>query len=266
MTAEEMWKKFVEECDIIETEYDAWAFGDDADTLAELVRRGIKTGTSSAYPLYEIEGEALPEASGYSVILNSKDEAVCIIENTKVYVVPFDEVTPDHAFKEGGFLFPLVDKGGIFHFIAIGDYNFDGINDEEYHILYDEREYSFRYATTADDTVVRSVQTSAIGTGPSLNGTFSFYDPDERVIDLHLDKNNITFKQITVAVSFYDPTLAKNTSFYLLDEGETILHHTIKSDNTLSVVFDAQTCAKWQNNSEKEHITIPIGYVVKDAF
>ena len=101
MTAQEMWEQFVNEQHIEEEEYDAWAFGDDADVLAELVRRGIKTGTSSAYPLYEIEGEALPEASGYSVILDSKDEAVCIIENTKVYVVPFCEVTPDHAFKEG---------------------------------------------------------------------------------------------------------------------------------------------------------------------
>ena len=101
MTAEKMWKKFVEKCNITDNEYDAWAFGDDADTLAELVRCGIKTGTSSAYPLYEIEGEPLPEASGYSVILNSKDEAVCIIENTKVYVVPFCEVSAKHAFKEG---------------------------------------------------------------------------------------------------------------------------------------------------------------------
>lgn len=101
MTAQEMWEVFCKENNIAYTEYDAWAFGDDADALAELVLRGIKTGTSSAYPLYEVDNEPLPEASGYSVILNSKDEAVCIIENTKVYVVPFCEVTADHAFKEG---------------------------------------------------------------------------------------------------------------------------------------------------------------------
>ena len=101
MTAQEMWEQFVKEQHIETEDYDAWAFGDDADALAELVARGIKTGTSSAYPLYEVDGEPLPEASGYSVILNSKEEAVCIIENTKVYVVPFCEVTADHAFKEG---------------------------------------------------------------------------------------------------------------------------------------------------------------------
>ena len=101
MTAQEMWERFVKEKNIEEAEYDAWAFGDDADKRADLVQRGIKTGTSSAYPLYEVENELLPEASGYSVILDSKDEAVCIIENTKVYVVPFGEVSSDHAFKEG---------------------------------------------------------------------------------------------------------------------------------------------------------------------
>ncbi|MBQ8278474.1 MAG: ASCH domain-containing protein [Roseburia sp.] len=101
MTAQEMWEAFVKEQNITETEYEAWAFGDDTDGLAELVKQGIKTGTSSAYPLYEVDGEPLPEASGYSVILNSKDEAVCIIENTKVYVVPFCEVSAEHAYKEG---------------------------------------------------------------------------------------------------------------------------------------------------------------------
>lgn len=101
MTAQEMWEAFVKEQNITETEYEAWAFGDDTDGLAELVKQGIKTGTSSAYPLYQIDGEPLPEASGYSVILNSKDEAVCIIENTKVYVLPFCEVSAEHAYKEG---------------------------------------------------------------------------------------------------------------------------------------------------------------------
>ena len=101
MTAQEMWERFVKEKNIEDAEYDAWAFGDDTDGLAELVRQGIKTGTSSAYPLYELDGEPLPEASGYSVILNLKEEAVCIIENTKVYIVPFCEVSSDHAFKEG---------------------------------------------------------------------------------------------------------------------------------------------------------------------
>lgn len=96
MTAREMWK-----ASGIEAEYEAWAFGDDPDTLAELVRTGVKTATASAYPFYELEGEKLPKAGEYSVILNTKDEAVCIIRTTKVYVTPYREVTAEHAWKEG---------------------------------------------------------------------------------------------------------------------------------------------------------------------
>ena len=71
------------------------------DELAELVRRGEKTATASAYPLYELAGDPLPKEGEYSVILNSREEAVCIIRTTKVYVAPFCEITESHAFKEG---------------------------------------------------------------------------------------------------------------------------------------------------------------------
>ena len=96
MTAEEMWKQSG-----LAGEYDAWAFGEAADKLAALVKAGIKTATCSAYDLYEAEGEDLPLPGDTSVILDSADEAVCIIRTTRVYVVPFDEVTAEHAFKEG---------------------------------------------------------------------------------------------------------------------------------------------------------------------
>ena len=96
MTAQEMWKQSG-----LAGEYDAWSFGDDADGLAALVRAGIKTATCSAYDLYEAEGEDLPQAGDTSVILDSRDEAVCIIRTTRVYIVPFDEVSAEHAFREG---------------------------------------------------------------------------------------------------------------------------------------------------------------------
>lgn len=81
--------------------YEAWAFGDAPDLLAELVCRGIKTATASAYPLYEVEGEPVPQVGEYSVILDSQENAVCIIRTTKVTIVPFREVSPEHAYKEG---------------------------------------------------------------------------------------------------------------------------------------------------------------------
>lgn len=68
---------------------------------SNLVATGVKTATASAHPLYEVDDEPLPAAGEYSVILDSKDKAVCVIQTTKVYVIPFNEVTKEQAFKEG---------------------------------------------------------------------------------------------------------------------------------------------------------------------
>lgn len=96
MNAAELWSKSG-----LAGPYEAWSFGDDADGLAELVRMGIKTATSSAYDVYEDESEPIPQVGEYSVILDSRSEAVCIIRTTKVYVTAFDQVTAEHAYKEG---------------------------------------------------------------------------------------------------------------------------------------------------------------------
>ncbi len=101
MTAEELWTDFAEKCNIGDCEYSAWAFGGDSDLLAHLVLAGEKTAAASAYPLYEAENEDLPKAGEYSIVLDSKDNAVCVIRTTKVSVIPFMDVTPEHAFKEG---------------------------------------------------------------------------------------------------------------------------------------------------------------------
>jgi len=96
MTAKELWSAFGGE-----GEYEVWSFGSDADGLAALVLAGKKTATASAYPLYELEGEPLPQAGEYSVILDSTENAVCIIRTTRVSIVPFDEISERQAALEG---------------------------------------------------------------------------------------------------------------------------------------------------------------------
>ena len=100
MTAEQMWEAFTA-ANQIEADYEAWAFGDDPDELARLVLEGTKTATASAYPFYELEEEELPKEGQYSVILNSREEAVCIIRTEKVFIVPFSDVDKRQAWKEG---------------------------------------------------------------------------------------------------------------------------------------------------------------------
>lgn len=101
MTGKELWESFITKNNLADCEYEAWAFGVEADLLAHLVEIGEKTATASAYPLYELENEPLPVVGAYSVILNSKDNAVCIIQTKTVTVVAFNEVTAEHAYKEG---------------------------------------------------------------------------------------------------------------------------------------------------------------------
>lgn len=102
MTGEQMWSAFAAARGLPEdAPYTAWAFGGDPDKLAELTRRGVKTATSSVCPLYASEGEPLPEAGTYSVILDSREKAVCVIRTEAVETVPFREVGADHARREG---------------------------------------------------------------------------------------------------------------------------------------------------------------------
>lgn len=101
MNAEQMWSEYKKITDNINNKYQSWSFGFDADLLANLVVKGEKTATASAYQLYEIENEPLPKTGSYNIILDSKNNAMCIIETTKVYVEDFNKVSKEHAFKEG---------------------------------------------------------------------------------------------------------------------------------------------------------------------
>ena len=105
MTGEEMWLEFCHAANVAEeTPHDVWKFcggGIFADELAKLVLAGIKTATASLKLAYELEAEPLPCVGGYSVILFDNEEAACIIRDTKVSIVPFNQVSPEHAYKEG---------------------------------------------------------------------------------------------------------------------------------------------------------------------
>ncbi len=74
-----------------------------ANELAELVRVGIKKGTSSLHLVYKLESEEdkIPELGDLSIITDYYGNPVAIIENTLVEMMPFNEVSPEFAEKEG---------------------------------------------------------------------------------------------------------------------------------------------------------------------
>ena len=101
MDAQNLFAQFLKKNNLPPTDFDVFSFGTDADLLADLVLRGKKTATSSAYEVYLHENTPLPEVGQYSVVLNGNGDAVCVICSTAVYVCAFERVAPFHAAKEG---------------------------------------------------------------------------------------------------------------------------------------------------------------------
>ena len=61
MTPQERWNAYKQINPSIGDEIEAWAFGVEADLLADLVLKGEKTATASAYDLYAMDEEPFRE-------------------------------------------------------------------------------------------------------------------------------------------------------------------------------------------------------------
>ncbi len=72
-----------------------------AGELLQLVLEGKKRATCSSVRAFELEGDPLPKPGDMSVITNYAGEPRCIIQTTRVTVMPFREVTFDLAVREG---------------------------------------------------------------------------------------------------------------------------------------------------------------------
>ncbi|MGW6918108.1 ASCH domain-containing protein [Kitasatospora sp. NPDC054939] len=71
------------------------------DRLVAAVLDGSKTSTTGLLTEYEREGEPLPEVGARSVVVDSDERPVAVIEVTGVRVVPLREVDLAHAVDEG---------------------------------------------------------------------------------------------------------------------------------------------------------------------
>ncbi|MBP2027719.1 uncharacterized protein YhfF [Acetoanaerobium pronyense] len=105
MTVKEMWEEYIEfSGKDKDTPYQAWHFCNnekDANELAELTRSGVKRATASLLKSYEYENEPVPKVGDINIIINWEGEPICIIENEKVEILPFKDITKEHAEIEG---------------------------------------------------------------------------------------------------------------------------------------------------------------------
>jgi uncharacterized protein YhfF len=82
----------------------AWAFGatpGQADKLLALLLSGVKTATSDALWDYEAEGEDLPMPGALGIVTDGRGVPHALVVTTQVEIVPFDEVSEEHAHLEG---------------------------------------------------------------------------------------------------------------------------------------------------------------------
>ena len=105
MKPSEMWEKYLEVSGKDkDTAYESWHFcnnEEDANELAELTRLGVKKATASLHKVYGFENEPIPKVGEMSVVTNWQGEAVCVIQVEKVEILPFREITEEHARIEG---------------------------------------------------------------------------------------------------------------------------------------------------------------------
>lgn len=71
------------------------------DRLVAAILSGDKTATTSLVAEYEHCGEPYPRVGARSVVVDSAEELVAVIETTDVRVVPLAEVDAEHARSEG---------------------------------------------------------------------------------------------------------------------------------------------------------------------
>ena len=74
---------------------------DEANECAALVLEGRKHATSPSLWGFEERGDPVPAPGDHHVITDWDGIARCVIRTTDVAVVPFDEVTAEHAAAEG---------------------------------------------------------------------------------------------------------------------------------------------------------------------
>ena len=74
---------------------DKWMFGDQPDELANKVLKNMKTATCALY-----KGE-IPELNEKNIIMNSKEQDVCMIEIYDYKIIKFSEMTDEMAKSEG---------------------------------------------------------------------------------------------------------------------------------------------------------------------
>ncbi len=105
-TIAEFWSSYCAEVGGVDESrfYEAFYFGDSeklANALAELVLSGVKRATAESVWAFEAAGKRIPRRGDLSVVTDWAGKPLCVIETTRVDVMPFCDVPAEFAAVEG---------------------------------------------------------------------------------------------------------------------------------------------------------------------
>jgi uncharacterized protein YhfF/N-acetylglutamate synthase-like GNAT family acetyltransferase len=81
-----------------------WGFGSPGrlrDELTALALAGAKTGTAGLRVEFELDGEVVPRAGDFSVLIDTAERALAIVETVTCEIVRLADVSDEHAISEG---------------------------------------------------------------------------------------------------------------------------------------------------------------------
>ena len=167
-----------------------------------------------------------------------------------------------HTLKKDGMLHFLVQEGGVLHFVTLHDFDRDGVNDAYGYTGDDVREVAGNTLGATDPHgIIGRMEYTIVGKGGKLPyaGCEPHWTADE--ISIRLNRSRVTYEEIHITLYL---TEAVDADSFILYQGGSRLAITRVDEHTVSVTFDADTCAAWQQNALEESFRIPIRYVVDE--
>jgi hypothetical protein len=168
-----------------------------------------------------------------------------------------------HTLEKDGMLYFLVEEGGALHFMTINDFNFDGVDDSLDYTGDDLREHHGSSLSGKDPhNVVEKLEYTVAGKGGNLDYAYCearFGSGQIRVNNLH--KSRVTYECITVTLRLEEGVDPHSLALSMFGSP---VDATVVDEHTVSVTFDADTCAAWQQSSLEESFSVTLRYAVED--
>jgi hypothetical protein len=166
-----------------------------------------------------------------------------------------------YVFHRNGPLYPLVDEGGLLHFIVLRDFDLDGIEDEVNRLNTVERVHGQTSGSSSDDKVLKKVQLRAYGKGEGLEHIFSSGGNrwKEQIWTVHLNTfgdRELSLTRLELTFNFRNKSDGERARLYIVDkEGEIIceLSCEVLSDGGVKTVIDNSNV---EGLSEKREIYV----------